>query len=170
MVWISCGRMESGGGMRGLFASRCRVCFGPGIIYPSWLLVNIPAVLAINSSILAGARLTSSLTGQLGLLHPMQAGASLASRACRGRAEIMRGSRQWQGLGDGGSPRSRAGHRILFPALPVARCKAKSKLLHFLVPRFLHLHKHSQLQRRPLSGLIQLTVVWGTTASSNTVY
>lgn len=50
--------------MRGCSLSRCRVCLGPGIIYPVSSLVLIPTGFAINSSILAGAGLTSSTSGR----------------------------------------------------------------------------------------------------------
>lgn len=65
------GRMEFGavGRMRGLSRGRCRVCLGPGIIYPVPSLVPIPTVFAMNSSILAGAGLTSS-TQPSGRLRP----------------------------------------------------------------------------------------------------
>lgn len=45
------GVVGSGGRMHGRSVGRCRVCLGAGIIYPVPLLVPIPTVFAINSSI-----------------------------------------------------------------------------------------------------------------------
>lgn len=62
----SLGRWEVVGRMLGRSVGRCWVCLGPGIIYPVPSLVPIPTVFAINSSILAGAVLTSSTSGASG--------------------------------------------------------------------------------------------------------
>lgn len=62
----SLGRWEVAGRMHGRSVGRCRVCLGPGIIYPVPSLVPIPTSFAINSSILAGAGLTSSTSGASG--------------------------------------------------------------------------------------------------------
>lgn len=62
----SLGWWEVAGRMHGCSVGRCWVCLGLGIIYPVPLLVPIPAIFAINSSILAGAGLTSSTSGASG--------------------------------------------------------------------------------------------------------
>lgn len=62
----SLGRWEVAGRMHGRSVGRCRVCLGPGNIYPVPPLVPIPTIFAINSSILAGAGLTSSTSGASG--------------------------------------------------------------------------------------------------------
>lgn len=62
----SLGRWEVVGRMHGHSVGRCWVCLGPVIIYPVPSLVPIPTIFAINSSILAGAGLTSSTSGVSG--------------------------------------------------------------------------------------------------------
>lgn len=62
----SLGWWEVAGRMHGCSVGRCWVCLGPGIIYSVLLLVPIPAIFAVNSSILAGAGLTSSTSGVSG--------------------------------------------------------------------------------------------------------
>lgn len=80
-------RMEFGavGRMRGLSGGRCRVCLGPGIIYPVPSLVHIPTVFAMNSSILAGAGLTSSTSPAGGCARASPPGWSCLWQRCRMR-------------------------------------------------------------------------------------
>lgn len=79
----SLGRWEVAGRMHGRSVGRCRVCLGPGIIYPVPLLVPIPTVFAINSSILAGAGLTSSTSGASGRAWVSPAGWSCLRQRSR---------------------------------------------------------------------------------------
>lgn len=79
--------------MRGRSVGRCRVCLGPGIIYPVPSLVPIPTVFAINSSILAGAGLTSSTSGASGRARVSPAGWSCLRQRRRAAGAAARRSR-----------------------------------------------------------------------------
>lgn len=89
----SLGRWEVAGRMHSRSVGRCRVCLGPGIIYPVPSLVPIPTIFAINSSILAGAGLTSSTSGASGRARvswscPRQRHRGAGPAACRRRMRL----------------------------------------------------------------------------------
>lgn len=89
----SLGRWEVAGRMHGRSVGRCRVFLGPGIIYPVPSLVLISTIFAINSSILAGAGLTSSTSGESGRARvswscPRQRRRAASPAACRSRMRL----------------------------------------------------------------------------------
>lgn len=109
----SLGRWEASGRMHGRSVGRCRVCLGPEIIYPVPSLVPIPIVFAINSSILAGAGLTSSTSGASGRARVSPVGWSCLRQRSRAAGPAARCSR----MRLRGSCDSRPASPV--PALPV---------------------------------------------------
>jgi len=95
----SLGRWEVLGRMHGRSVGRCRICLGSGIIYPVPSLVLIPTVFAINSSILAGAGLTSSTSRASGRARVSPAGWSCLRQRSRAASAAARhtSTRLWGG-------------------------------------------------------------------------
>lgn len=110
--------------MRGRSVGRCRVCLGPGIIYPVPSLVPIPTVFAINSSILAGAGLTSSTSGASGRARVSPAGWSCLRQWRRAAGAAARRSRMRPRGGCDSRPASPKPTLPLspYPSIPQATC------------------------------------------------